>query len=105
MILKYGDHFAVRSLQDRYRCEFASHGVLPHRLEFRTRGESLEEHLRTMMSVDLALDAFPYQGNDDITGMFIGRYADRIVLRQLRCPPCDLGDDDTNGDARIGRRR
>ncbi|WP_210421352.1 O-linked N-acetylglucosamine transferase, SPINDLY family protein [Roseimaritima ulvae] len=62
LILKYGDRYGVRSLRDRYRREFAAQGVLPHRLEFRTEAEPLEQHLRTMMSVDLALDAFPYQG-------------------------------------------
>ncbi len=62
LILKYGDRYGVPSLRDRYRRVFAAQGVLPHRLEFRTQAESLEQHLRTMMSVDLALDAFPYQG-------------------------------------------
>jgi predicted O-linked N-acetylglucosamine transferase (SPINDLY family) len=49
-------------LRDRYRELFASRGVLPHRLEFCGVSQSLEEHLRTMASVDLALDPFPYQG-------------------------------------------
>ncbi len=62
MVLKYGDRYSVRSLQDRYRQAFAAQGVLPHRLQFRSRAESLAEHLRTMATVDLALDAFPYQG-------------------------------------------
>ncbi|MGB7345718.1 MAG: hypothetical protein WBD20_15995, partial [Pirellulaceae bacterium] len=62
LILKYGDRYGVRVLQDRYRREFAAHGVLPHRLEFRTQAETLEQHLRTLASVDLALDSFPYQG-------------------------------------------
>jgi predicted O-linked N-acetylglucosamine transferase (SPINDLY family) len=62
LILKYGDRYGVDLLRDRYRREFAAHGVLPHRLEFRTRAESLEQHLRTLASVDLALDSFPYQG-------------------------------------------
>ena len=62
LILKYGDRFSVASLQDRYRREFAASGIGPHRLEFRTKSESLEQHLRTLKSVDLALDAFPYQG-------------------------------------------
>ncbi|TWU57270.1 hypothetical protein Poly59_01770 [Rubripirellula reticaptiva] len=62
LILKYGDRYSVTQLQDRYRREFAAEGVLPHRLDFRTQTESLRQHLRTMMSCDLALDAFPYQG-------------------------------------------
>jgi len=62
LILKYGDRYGVSAMQNRYRREFAAHGVLPHRLEFRTQAESLAKHLRTMASVDLALDAFPYQG-------------------------------------------
>lgn len=62
MVLKYGDRYQVPALQDRYRREFAARGVLPDRLEFRTRSESLLEHLTTMASVDLALDSFPYQG-------------------------------------------
>jgi len=62
LILKYGDRYGVSAMQNRYRREFAAHGVLPHQLEFRTRAETLEEHLRTMASVDLARDAFPYQG-------------------------------------------
>ncbi|MGV3483261.1 MAG: hypothetical protein ACO1RT_02450 [Planctomycetaceae bacterium] len=62
LVLKYGDRYGVPAMQDRYRREFAAHGVLPHRLEFRTQAETLEEHLRTMASVDIALDAFPYQG-------------------------------------------
>lgn len=62
LILKYGDRYGVHSLRDRYRRQFAAQGVLPHRLEFRAQAEPLEQHLQTMMSVDLALDAFPYQG-------------------------------------------
>jgi|GEM_PF-1353692 len=62
MLLKYGDRYQVPALQDRYRREFAARGVLPDRLEFRTRSESLLEHLTTMAAVDLALDSFPYQG-------------------------------------------
>ena len=62
LVLKYGDRYGVPAMQDRYRREFAAQGVLPHRLEFRTQAETLEEHLRTMASVDIALDAFPYQG-------------------------------------------
>jgi len=62
LVLKYGDRFGVATLRDRYRQAFAARGVLPHRLQFRTKTESLTEHLRTMASVDLALDSFPYQG-------------------------------------------
>ncbi len=62
IVFKYGDRFGVRVLQDRYRREFASHGVLPDRLEFRSRSETLKGHLQTMANVDLALDSFPYQG-------------------------------------------
>ncbi len=62
LILKYGDRYGVKVLQDRYRHQFAAHGVLPHRLEFREQAESLDQHLRTLASVDLALDSFPYQG-------------------------------------------
>ncbi|TWU42180.1 O-linked N-acetylglucosamine transferase, SPINDLY family protein [Novipirellula artificiosorum] len=62
VLFKYGDRYSIRSVQDRYRREFASCGVLPRQLRFQTRAETLETHLQTMMSVDLALDAFPYQG-------------------------------------------
>ncbi len=62
LIFKYGDRYGVPAMRDRYRREFAANGVLPDRIEFRTRAESLDDHLRTMASVDLALDAFPYQG-------------------------------------------
>ncbi|WP_186775164.1 O-linked N-acetylglucosamine transferase family protein [Allorhodopirellula solitaria] len=62
ILFKYGDRFGVSILRDRYRQAFAAHGVPPHRLQFRTRAETLQEHLQTMANVDLALDAFPYQG-------------------------------------------
>jgi predicted O-linked N-acetylglucosamine transferase (SPINDLY family) len=59
---KYGDRFGVLLLQDRYRREFAAQGVLPDRIRFHGRAETLSDHLRMMASVDMALDSFPYQG-------------------------------------------
>ncbi len=62
LVLKYGDRFGVRCVQDRYRELFAAQGVLPHRLEFVPQALSLEAHLQRFADVDLALDTFPYQG-------------------------------------------
>ncbi|WP_146405991.1 O-linked N-acetylglucosamine transferase family protein [Allorhodopirellula heiligendammensis] len=62
ILFKYGDRFAVSTLRDRYRQVFATHGISPDRLQFRTQTETLKEHLQTMANVDLALDSFPYQG-------------------------------------------
>lgn len=62
VLFKYGDRFGVSTLRDRFLQAFAANGVAPHRLQFRTRTETLMEHLQTMANVDLALDAFPYQG-------------------------------------------
>lgn len=62
ILFKYGDRYGVSSLRDRFLQAFAAHGVAPHRLQFRTQTETLMEHLQSMANVDLALDAFPYQG-------------------------------------------
>ncbi len=62
LTIKYGDRFGVRAVQDRYRRTFSHWGVLPHRLHFHTKSMTTEDHLRTTKSVDLPLDAFPYQG-------------------------------------------
>jgi predicted O-linked N-acetylglucosamine transferase (SPINDLY family) len=62
LLMKYGDRYGVPFVADRFRRLFAEQGVLPHRIEYRTRAESMVDHLRSMRSVDLALDSFPYQG-------------------------------------------
>ncbi len=62
LVLKYGDRYGVPVVRDRFRRAFADRGVMPDRLIFHERAATLEDHLRLMQAVDLALDSFPYQG-------------------------------------------
>lgn len=60
--IKYGSRFESAWLRNRWRMEFARHGILPDRLQFCGAEQTLAGHYRSMAAVDLALDSFPYQG-------------------------------------------
>ncbi len=62
LMLKYGDRYGEELVCDRFRRTFAERGIMPYRLQFRRRSETLEGHLSLMAELDLALDSFPYQG-------------------------------------------
>ena len=46
----------------RWRGVFASSGVDPERIEFKGVAPTIDDHLRAIGNVDIALDPFPYQG-------------------------------------------
>ena len=60
--INYFRSFASEWLRERWQAAFASQGVDPGRLEFLTGTPSVEDHLRMIDGVDVALDSFPYQG-------------------------------------------
>ncbi|MCA9048215.1 MAG: tetratricopeptide repeat protein [Planctomycetaceae bacterium] len=62
LLVKYGSRFESEWLRNRWRTEFARHGILPERLKFCGAEQKLAGHYQRMASVDLALDSFPYQG-------------------------------------------
>ncbi len=61
MILKSFD-FAAKGAMERIREEFAKHGVGEGRLTFMSATKSLTDHLALYSRMDVALDAFPYNG-------------------------------------------
>lgn len=53
---------ASPGLQERYREQFARHGVDPQRIDMLSRTKSTNDHLALYHRVDIALDPFPYNG-------------------------------------------
>lgn len=62
LVFKYGDRFESEFMRERIRARFVFSGVDSRRLMFLPAQSSLEQHLKTIGSVEIALDSFPYQG-------------------------------------------
>jgi protein O-GlcNAc transferase len=60
--VKYGSRFANEMLKEHWWSIFAAGDIAPERVCFFPAVPSLEEHLKAIGSVDIALDPYPYQG-------------------------------------------
>jgi protein O-GlcNAc transferase len=62
LLFKYGDRYESLWIQEQVKALFARNNVDPCRLEFLKSRSGLAGHLEVLGEVDIALDAFPYQG-------------------------------------------
>ncbi len=62
LVVKYGRSFTSERLKDRWTDILSTNGVDPSCIEYLGAAPTLVDHLKTIGSVDLCLDAFPYQG-------------------------------------------
>lgn len=62
LLLKYRAHHAASAARRRIVDILRSHGVDPSRIEFRSGDDDQHTHLRLYREIDVALDAFPFNG-------------------------------------------